>query len=244
MTFDSQHIEVSQVVDLVDRLTTAYYTSLALIFTIVLGTIAFLIYDKNSLKKEMREKYEEIVKIKSEELKQEIESNLDKLKEENVIELKRIENLSYYNYVKDSLRNISTRSNKILIWSIVHNYYKRCLGLMMYITDNKSIPKGKKEKYILSVVDRINYISNQVKNPKLFLFKRLSKKALEHLNSVIVIEQNISSVLKKYKTEREWQIIKIDVESNIEKQKHLKDLTDSLENLQKLTQKTTQKENV
>ncbi|HFI0090061.1 TPA: hypothetical protein ACGOS0_001390, partial [Streptococcus suis] len=109
MTFDSQQIEVSQVVDLVDRLTTAYYSSLALIFTIVLGTIAFLIYDKNSLKKEMREKYEEIVKIKSEELKQEIESNLDKLKDENVIELKRIENLSYYNYVKDSLRNISTR---------------------------------------------------------------------------------------------------------------------------------------
>ncbi|WP_105256812.1 hypothetical protein [Streptococcus suis] len=126
MTFDSQQIEVSQVVDLVDRLTTAYYSSLALIFTIVLGTIAFLIYDKNSLKKEMREKYEEIVKIKSEELKQEIESNLDKLKDENVIELKRIENLSYYNYVKDSLRNISTRSNKLLIWNIVHNYYKRC----------------------------------------------------------------------------------------------------------------------
>ncbi|HFI0079988.1 hypothetical protein [Streptococcus suis] len=244
MTFDSQQIEVSQVVDLVDRLTTAYYSSLALIFTIVLGTIAFLIYDKNSLKKEMREKYEEIVKIKSEELKQEIESNLDKLKDENVIELKRIENLSYYNYVKDSLRNISTRSNKLLIWNIVHNYYKRCLRLIIDIIDNENIPKGKKEKYILSIVNRINYISNQVKKPKLFLFKRLSNKALEHLNSVIDIEKNISIVLKKYNIARECQIMKIDVESNIEKQKHLKDLTDSLENLQKLTQKTTQKENV
>ena len=44
--------QIQSTIDVVEKLTTAYYAALGIVFTIVLGVIAFLIYDKQSLKKE------------------------------------------------------------------------------------------------------------------------------------------------------------------------------------------------
>lgn len=55
--------KIQETVNIVEKLTTAYYAALGLIFAIFLGVIVFLIYDKNSLKKEMREKYQEMLEL-------------------------------------------------------------------------------------------------------------------------------------------------------------------------------------
>ena len=108
--------KLQNTVDIVDKLTTTYYAALGLVFTILLGVIAFLFYDKNSLKKEMRDKYNEILELKVQELQKEFNKGLKRIESENSLKLILLETQTYHYYTVDSLRNPATRSNKELIW--------------------------------------------------------------------------------------------------------------------------------
>ena len=107
--------QIQSTIDVVEKLTTAYYAALGIVFTIVLGVIAFLIYDKQSLKKEMRDKYNEILDSKVHELQKEFNIGLNKIESINDLKLKYLEIETYRYYVTSSIRNYTTRENKRLI---------------------------------------------------------------------------------------------------------------------------------
>lgn len=106
--------QLQNTVDIVDKLTTAYYAALSIVFAIFVGVIIFLVYDKNSLKKEMRDKYNEILDSKVKDLQKEFNKGLNQIESKNNLRLLKLETQTYNYYVMDSLRNISTRSKKIL----------------------------------------------------------------------------------------------------------------------------------
>lgn len=56
--------KIQETVNIVEKLTTAYYAALGLIFAIFLGVIVFLIYDKNSLKKRDARQISRVVRIR------------------------------------------------------------------------------------------------------------------------------------------------------------------------------------
>ena len=103
---------IQDTVDIAEKLTTAYYAALGLIFTIFLGVIVFLIYDKNSLKKEMREKYKEMLELEVKKLQTDFEKGMNDIERKNNLKLSMLENQVYFFYLKDSLRNFFTRSKK------------------------------------------------------------------------------------------------------------------------------------
>ena len=87
--------QLQNTIDIVDKLTIAYYTALGLVFTIFLGVIIFLVYDKNSLKKEMRDKYNEILDSKVKDLQKEFNKGLNQIESKNNLRLLQLETQTY-----------------------------------------------------------------------------------------------------------------------------------------------------
>lgn len=218
--------QLQNTVDIVDKLTTAYYAALGLVFTIFLGVIVFLIYDKNSLKKEMRDKYNEILGLKVQELQKEFNKGLKRIESENSLELILLKTETYHYYTLDSLRNSATRSNKELIWSIIltlldkHSNYLKSVKKNSEITDVYKSSQAEREFHNISVIIKL------CQNSKYLLFKRLnetSKKHIESINSKIIeLNKQFSELAPSSK--KELIIPTINIEQMIEAQKSTKDL--------------------
>lgn len=228
--------QLQNTVDIVDKLTTAYYAALGLVFTIFLGIIVFLIYDKNSLKKEMRDKYNEILELKVQELQKEFNKGLKRIESKNSLKLILLETQTYHYYTVDSLRNPATRSNKELIWSIILNLLNKHSNYLKRVKKNSEITDAYKSTQAEKEFSNVSVIIKGCQNPRYLLFKRLnetSKKYIESINSKITeLNKQFSELAPFSKKELKIPIIKI--EQMIESQKNTKDLQGKLKTIEKI----------
>lgn len=229
--------KIQETVNIVEKLTTAYYAALGLIFAIFLGVIVFLIYDKNSLKKEMREKYQEMLELEVKKLQIEFDKGMSLIERKNNLKLFQLENQVYFFYLKDSLRNVSTRSKKKLIWSIIYKSfimdydYLKQLKYSDYVTEEFKKKEAerlyKKEKYILKECKKDNY----------FLFKNLAPDPLKYLKDINKKIEETNEIITLLKNSDNNLIVPtINIDEMIEKQKRVKD---SREMLKRITREGT-----
>lgn len=219
-------------VDIVDKLTTAYYAALSIVFAIFLGVIIFLVYDKNSLKKEMRDKYNEILDSKVKDLQKEFNKGLNQIESKNNLRLFKLETLTYNYYVMDSLRNISTRSKKNLIWSIIHNSVVKNNNYLMKVKKNADITEDTKNQEAKNVYKNVSLILNECKKDNYFLFKEPTDKSLEYLKSINNKIENLNELISNLRiSDEEVKIPIIEINKMIEKQKERRDSREVLKTI-------------
>jgi len=224
--------QLQNTVDIVDKLTTAYYAALSIVFAIFLGVIIFLVYDKNSLKKEMRDKYNEILDSKVKDLQKEFNKGLNQIESKNNLRLFKLETLTYNYYVMDSLRNISTRSKKNLIWSIIHNSVVKNNNYLMKVKKNADITEDTKNQEAKNVYKNVSLILNECKKDSYFLFKEPTDKSLEYLKSINNKIENLNELISNLRiSDEEVKIPIIEINKMIEKQKERRDSREVLKTI-------------
>ena len=227
--------QIQSTIDVVEKLTTAYYAALGIVFTIVLGVIAFLIYDKQSLKKEMRDKYNEILDSKVHELQKEFNIGLNKIESINDLKLKYLEIETYRYYLTSSIRNYTTRANKRLIWSIILNLFKKYNRYVDSLVNNSELTAYERRKIAQKTKKEIETILRICQTKKYLLFKRLNedrKKQIESVNSVVEeLNNKISNILNSSTDDK---ITTIDIDEMIKKQEKEPDIKDRLETIKKI----------
>ena len=224
--------QLQNTVDIVDKLTTAYYAALSIVFAIFVGVIIFLVYDKNSLKKEMRDKYNEILDSKVKDLQKEFNKGLNQIESKNNLRLLKLETQTYNYYVMDSLRNISTRSKKNLIWFIIHNSVVKNNNYLMKVKKNADITEDTKNQEAKSVYKNVSSILNECKKDNYFLFKKPTDKSLEYLKSINNKIENLNELISNLRTsDEEVKIPIIEINKMIEKQKERRDSREVLKTI-------------
>ena len=172
--------KIQETVNIVEKLTTAYYAALGLIFAIFLGVIVFLIYDKNSLKKEMRDKYQEMLELEVEKLQIEFDKGMSLIERKNNLKLFMLENQVYFFYLKDSLRNVSTRSKKKLIWSIIYKSFIMDYEYLKQLKNSDYVTEEFKKKEAERLYKKEKYILKECKKDNYFLFKNIGPDPLKY----------------------------------------------------------------
>lgn len=159
------------------------------------------------------------------------------IERKNNLKLFQLENQVYFFYLKDSLRNVSTRSKKKLIWSIIYKSfimdydYLKQLKYSDYVTEEFKKKEAerlyKKEKYILKECKKDNY----------FLFKNLGPDPLKYLKDINKKIEEINEIITLLKNSDNNLIVPtINIDEMIEKQKRVKD---SREILKRITREGT-----
>ena len=224
--------KIQETVNIVEKLTTAYYAALGLIFAIFLGVIVFLIYDKNSLKKEMREKYEEMLEIEVNKLQIEFEKGMNLIERKNNLKLYMLENQVYFFYLKDSLRNVSTRSKKNLIWSIIYKGFKRDYDYLKLVKNSNDVPENIKNKEAERIYKKGKYILKECKKDNYFLFKNLGDGPLKYLKDINKKIEELNEIMALLKnSDGNLNLSTINIDEMIEKQKRVKDSRETLKNI-------------
>ena len=223
--------KIQETVNIVEKLTTAYYAALGLIFAIFLGVIVFLIY-KNSLKKEMREKYEEMLEIEVNKLQIEFEKGMNLIERKNNLKLYMLENQVYFFYLKDSLRNVSTRSKKNLIWSIIYKGFKRDYDYLKLVKNSNDVPENIKNKEAERIYKKGKYILKECKKDNYFLFKNLGDGPLKYLKDINKKIEELNEIMALLKnSDGNLNLSTINIDEMIEKQKRVKDSRETLKNI-------------
>ena len=229
--------KIQETVNIVEKLTTAYYAALGLIFAIFLGVIVFLIYDKNSLKKEMREKYQEMLELEVKKLQIEFDKGMSLIERKNNLKLFQLENQVYFFYLKDSLRNVSTRSKKKLIWSIIYKSFIMDYDYLKQLKNSDYVTEEFKKKEAERLYKKEKYILKEGKKDNYFLFKNLGPDPLKYLKDINKKIEEINEIITILKnSDNNLNVPTINIDEMIEKQKRVKD---SREMLKRITREGT-----
>ena len=229
--------KIQETVNIVEKLTTDYYAALGLIFAIFLGVIVFLIYDKNSLKKEMRDKYQEMLELEVEKLQIEFDKGMSLIERKNNLKLFMLENQVYFFYLKDSLRNVSTRSKKKLIWSIIYKSFIMDYEYLKQLKNSDYVTEEFKKKEAERLYKKEKYILKECKKDNYFLFKNIGPDPLKYLKDINKKIEEINEIITLLKnSDKNLNVPTINIDEMIEKQKRVKD---SREILKRITREGT-----
>jgi len=132
----------------------------------------------------------------------------------------------------DSLRNISTRSKKNLIWSIIHNSVVKNNNYLMKVKKNADITEDTKNQEAKNVYKNVSLILNECKKDSYFLFKEPTDKSLEYLKSINNKIENLNELISNLRiSDEEVKIPIIEINKMIEKQKERRDSREVLKTI-------------